>query len=192
MVNQNSVSFRRKSVKRIIISVLVVVLFGIGLAGMGTATAQSAPNCLAVTYDGDGTEDEPFEVGNLDQLQCIGENHGSVPTEGLALESSYVLVGDIDASETRAWDGGFDPIGEIDNEFEGGFDGDGNAVQNLLINREDEVRVAVFGRIGDATVESVDIVDSEVRGDQVTGALVGSGWNSSSLVEDVGVENVKS
>jgi len=75
-----------------------------------------------VTYNGDGTETNPYEVGNVDQLQCIEEQD---------LGANYTQVSAIDASGTAMWNGGdgFDPIGDPESlatpltPFTGTFEG---------------------------------------------------------------------
>jgi len=48
------------------VAVLIVVLFAVVTIGTtGMAAAQSAPDCSTVSYSGDGTETNPYEVGIL-------------------------------------------------------------------------------------------------------------------------------
>ena len=66
-----------------------------GFVGTAAAAAgNTAPDCSAVSYTGSGTSSDPYEVGNVDQLQCI-ENQG--------LGNDYELTSDIDASGTSQW-----------------------------------------------------------------------------------------
>jgi len=86
---------------------------------------------------GSGTEENPWHVATIDQLQKIGE---------LEYRRGYFIqVANIDASDTKNWnDGkGFKPI-----SFFGSFDGNGYLISNLYINRKDEDNVGLFGILG--------------------------------------------
>ena len=65
------------------VSVLIAVLLMV-VAGTGGAAAQmsEAPDCSTVEYDGEGTEADPYEVEDVDQLQCIGACHRKILTKG--------------------------------------------------------------------------------------------------------------
>ncbi len=56
--------------------------------------ARDGPDCSEVSYEGGGTSDDPYQIQNVDQLQCI-EDHD--------LEAHYELVDDIDAHGTQYW-----------------------------------------------------------------------------------------
>ena len=90
--------------------------------------------------DGSGTESDPYQISNVDQLQNMN----------LHLDAHYVLVNDIDASKTRTWNWngtayqGFKPIA-LDTDpstisfqgtkFTGRVYGNGKVIHNLYINR---------------------------------------------------------
>jgi len=133
---------------------------------------QSEPNCSTVTYPGAGTNANPYEVSNVDQLQCI-ENQG--------LDANYIVVSDIDASETISWNGGsgFDPIGgppvpTSGPSFDGTFVGKGHNITNLTINRDDKKNVGLFGGVGrSGEIMNVSVVDAKITGYEDVGSLVG-------------------
>ncbi|MFC7314168.1 PKD domain-containing protein [Salinirubellus salinus] len=135
----------------------------------GTAVAD-APDCSSVSYSGSGTVADPYQVGSLDQLQCINEQ----------LDKNYVLTGDIDASETGSWNGGkgFVPIGEDPRyggpAFTGSFDGQGHTISGLTIDRPLESRVGLFGYAEQATLEHVVLEGGRVEGGRFVGALAGT------------------
>ena len=185
-----------------VLFVFIVVVTVALWSGTGTAAAQSAPDCSTVTYDGAGTEANPYEVGNVDQLQCI---------EDQGLEANYVQVSDIDASETASWndDKGFEPIGEFDEdineteyflnatkrrdldtigdlrgnvtaEFDGQFDGGNHEITELTIDRGNEPAVGIFSVIGSAgTVTNVSVVDADIGGYNGVGGLA---WSNEGTV----------
>ena len=150
--------------------VLAGVLFGTAVI-TGTATAQAtAPDCSEVVYDvGDGSPTNPYEVGNVEQLQCIKDND---------LSASYELVSDIDASGTSEWNGGdgFEPIGDRRDpeSFTGTLDGNGMVIENLTIDRTDENRVGLFDRIWNGgSVENVVLDNVTIRGNVRVGGIAG-------------------
>jgi hypothetical protein len=129
-----------------------------------SAPLRTAPNCGLITYEGQGTEADPYQVGNVSQLQCLEE-------QGLA--AHYVLTNDIDASGTPTWndDNGFDPIG---GSFSGTFDGRNHSVSGLTINRYEENDVGLFATIANGgTVTNVTVAGVDVIGDRTVGGLVG-------------------
>jgi len=132
------------------------------LVGTGTVAAQSAPDCSTVTYNGDGTESNPYEVGDVNQLQCINDQ---------GLDASYEAISDIDASETASWNGGsgFDPIDNNIESFTGTFDGGDHTITDLTINRPSEDGVALFRAVGDGT-GSGKVKDIRLEGVDVTGS----------------------
>ena len=105
----------------------------------------------------DGSAANPWPIYNVWQLQAIdgmsvsddgeiSEGFALFGDESARLEANYRLAMDIDATPTRAWDSGkgFNPIGlfiidpdlnTIIENFMGVFDGGGNVVRGLRINR---------------------------------------------------------
>ncbi|MDZ7688034.1 MAG: hypothetical protein U5J64_04795 [Halobacteriales archaeon] len=150
--------------------VLVVAITGALLltAGVSTVAAQSAPDCSTVSYSGDGTTSNPYEVGNVDQLQCIDEQ---------GLDENYVQVSDIDASGTSSWNGGdgFEPIGgTLDTaatEFSGTYEGQEFDITGLTIDR-DEPNVGLFFIIGeDGEVKNTSLVNADITGLSFVGGI---------------------
>jgi len=147
----------------------------------------NVPDCSTVSYDGgDGSSGTPYQISNVDQLQCIDED----------LDANYELVDDIAAHGTEHWNGGdgFEPIGEQPrnsnsaNAFDDDstFDGRGNSIVGLTIDRYDEPFVGMFSitetfetSTSDveegAMIKDVVLEDIDVRGMTVVGGLVGGG-----------------
>jgi len=140
----------------IILSILTVAVSGLA----GTVVGEPA-------LDGDGTEGNPYEITDVDELQAMEED----------LSAHYVLVTDIDATGTSDWNGGdgFDPIGDVDARFVGALDGQGHTISNLTIDRVDEEYVGLFGATGsEAEIEDVQLEQVTIYGDEYMGGLVGS------------------
>ena len=119
------------------------------------------------SFDG-SSEDLAIPIYNVWQLQAIAglrvNAAGSVSSSGVAvfgsnrLDLSYRLMNDIDADLAREWDGGkgFTPIGDPTNPFLGDFDGRGNVVQNLFIDRA-TITIGLFGAVGEDGVAEAAI-----------------------------------
>lgn len=152
---------------RVLAVALVLAGVLVGIMGMGTAAAQttSAPDCSNIGYNGDGSSSNPFEVTNVSQLQCI---------ENQDLSANYVQVSGIDASGTPSWNGGsgLDPIGSLRNPFRGTFDGAGNDITGLSINRPRADGVGLFARVG-GTVTDVTLNNVDITGRRFAGGLTG-------------------
>lgn len=164
MSGWTAIGWRSKAVIGVLFALMLVWI------STGTVAGQPAPNCSEVSYDGDGTTESPYEVENVDQLQCI---------EDQALDANYVQVSDIDASGTENWnDGkGFAPVGENSPEglpFSGSFDGGGHDITGLSIDRSDEDGVGIFGAVNNSgTVESISVTDATITGNSSVGGVVG-------------------
>jgi len=106
------------------------------------------------------------------------------------LSDDYVLANDLDqntagynsvASPSANGGNGFEPIGDTDGDkFTGSFDGAGNEIRNLVIDRTDQQDVGLFGAADAATIQNLDVVDASVKGGQDTGILVGE------IIDDAG------
>ena len=114
---------------------------------------------------GDGSASNPFQVSNVYELQNVSNN----------VNAHYVIVNDINASITAAWNGqrGFDPI----TAFNGTLDGQNFTVSNLTIDRSEDY-VGLFGTIAQlGEVKNIGLVDVDVSGERYVGALAGSNDN---------------
>ena len=148
---------------------------GAGTVGLAGVAAADAPDCSGVSYSGAGTASDPYEVGTVEQLQCIKDG----------LDKHYELTSDIDASETATWNGGkgFVPLGgdtrdgadprEGGPAFTGTFDGQGHTISGLTIDRPFENEVGLFGYAETATIEHVVLDGGRIVGDRNVGALAG-------------------
>jgi len=127
----------------------------------------SGPPSLKIEWSTAGAQEEPYQIGNVNQLQGMNDN----------LAASYILVNDIDASATAEWNGGegFVPIGPAwDNPFTGSLDGQGYKITNLFVSRSMEDAQALFGNLGTGgVIKNVGLENVDITGDSEVGALVG-------------------
>mgnify|MGYP000557275952 CR=1 FL=1 len=175
---------------RRLLAVYLVALLGMALLATGSgfvgtaAAAANAPTCDGVTYSGAGTSDDPYEVGNVEQLQCINGDHGGEDSRSDALSSDYELVSDVDASGTSSWnDGkGLEPIGDSSENFEGSLDGNGHEITNVTIDRPNRPQVGLFGFLDQGgSVSDVSLRHLDVTGDDATGGLAGTTQNKTTV-----------
>ena len=157
----------------ILVLVGALLLVGLAVAG-GTAAAQnadSAPDCSNIGFDGSGTSDDPYQVTNVSQLQCVGNS-----SSGVFLDENYELTSEIAASNTSKWNGGagFRPIGNNPEDFSGSFDGAGNNITGLTIDRPSEDRTGLFDTVGTSgTVQNVGVIQADVTGKDGVGGIAG-------------------
>ena len=141
------------------------------------------------SFDG-SSEDLAIPIYNVWQLQAIAgvsvNAAGSVSSSGAVIFGSnrldlrYDLMNDIDADPAREWDGGkgFTPIGDPANPFLGRFDGGGNVVQNLFIDRA-TITIGLFGAVGEegvskrGYVSDLGVSNAEYRGSGDIGGVIG-------------------
>jgi hypothetical protein len=129
---------------------------------------------------GTGTPADPYMIEDIADLQAMNND----------LTAYYALANDIDASATSGWnDGqGFEPVGDADNLFSGGFDGRGYTITGLYIDRPDTDNVGLFGHVGHDTeatvIKNVCLVNTTVIGARGTGTLIGRvTGNANTLIE---------
>jgi len=118
---------------------------------------------------GDGTAGNPYQIATPEQLNTVRET--------VYLDRHFILVDDIDLSES-VWGSvyggaGWVPIGTEATPFTGDFDGNGNTISNLYINRSDTDGVGLFGCIFDTAIQNVELADVKVTGKSYVGGLAG-------------------
>jgi PKD repeat protein len=138
-----------------------------------TETTGSLVDVAPSDLEGSGTSSDPYIITNSSELQVIND----------ALDASYALGTDIDATGTDRWnDGsGFTPIGSDSSTegstdgFTGEFDGNKNSISNLSINRSSTDRVGLFGVIEPSgTVGNFSLDNVSIEGNNNVGGVVGS------------------
>jgi trimeric autotransporter adhesin len=172
--------------------------FGQGTVAAGN-TAEYVMNLVDTTFNGkinllkgqnfatkQGSDGQVLNYTVITELGAEGSTTGT-DLQGINggvnfanLAGRYVLGGDIDATATAQWDGGFGfmPIigrplrGAVFTPFSGTFDGLGHSVSNLTINRGSRDFNGLFGQ-STGHIRHVGLLGGNVDGLSTTGALVG-------------------
>ena len=130
---------------------------------------------------GNGTSGNPYQIATLEDLQALSESP-------LLWSSYFILIADIDATDTNTWNVGdhdddngtsdeamgFSPIGYESSEFRGEFDGQNHVITMLYINRPNQKYQALFGKVDTgAVISNLGLIDTNITGNDFSGALVG-------------------
>ncbi|MCK5863133.1 MAG: hypothetical protein KAH38_11650, partial [Candidatus Hydrogenedentes bacterium] len=132
-----------------------------------------------------GAAGAQIPITTIGQLQQIGTS-AEYPIDG-----NFVLIQDIDASGTAAWNGGagFEPLGTTQsaNYFTGTLDGAGYTIYDLVLNRGGENHVAIFKVIGGAgTIKDIRFTGAQITGGERTGIIAGSNYGG--RLENISVD----
>ena len=151
----------------------IVTLNGIGL--------DNSPFYCA----GTGTTTDPYQICNANQLAALAAyvNAGNGNT---TFGKYFILVNDIDLSGYTAGTG-WKPIGGAKSipisgsgsgsgsgfDFQGNFNGAGQVIRNLTVNRPTENFVGLFGSIYRASIQNLGVENCNINGNYYVGNLVG-------------------
>jgi len=145
--------------KKLILSFGIILV----LASAGVVSAS----LVIIFAGGDGSIGNPYQISTCVDLQDMKNN----------LSANYILVNDVDCSDTINWNGGagFEPVGTptIVSRFTGTFDGQNHTITGLFINRGNN-SVGLFGYItASASISNVGLEDVNIIGHRDVGGLVG-------------------
>ncbi len=151
--------------------ILCILMITVPLSTMLPAVISEPTLPVPTFVGGNGTPGDPFQIANVTHLQAMNSNH----------TAHYILINDIDASDTSGWNwnndhfDGFDPIGwNTGGQFLGSLDGQGFSVSNLYINRSSESYNGLIGLTGSgAVIQNVNVVEADITGYDACGMLVG-------------------
>jgi hypothetical protein len=142
---------------------------------------------------GQGIKSDSYQITNVYELQEMNKN----------LSAHYILMNDIDASETSEWyvgdhdddpetpdiAMGFEPVGTYEDEnpivgYTGTFDGKGYTINSLYINRPKGKYIGLFGCIADGGYAYETNIDyADITGNMSVGIFVGRTYVSSADAE---------
>ena len=123
----------------------------------------------------DGFTESEYKVATVNDLVALADlvNNKGLITSGV----TFILADNIDLGEycdesIADGEGGWTPIGNSTNSFEGTFDGNGNVIKNLKIDRDADSQ-GLFGRVTAGELKNVGIVSAEVKGINDVAVLAG-------------------
>lgn len=153
---------------------LSVILLSVGFLFVGSATAEDST--LEET-DGKGTEEDPYVISDIDELQAMNEDR----------YGHYVLGGDISAEEAAAWGRGtgFEPVGDQSNPFHGSLDGQNHTIEGLTIDRATTGDVGLFGALK-GSVHHLEFEKADIHGRNDAGVIAGESSGEISSVYAAG------
>ena len=128
----------------------------------------SNQNMTVYPPDGEGTEENPYQIATLASLLWISDNTSE-------WDKHYIQTANIGASETATWnDGeGWSPIGNDLNRFTGTYNGKGFSISELYINRPGTDYQGLFGDTQNAALDSITLEEASIHGKSFVGPLSG-------------------
>ncbi|MBM2814980.1 MAG: surface protein containing Ig-like domain-like [Ignavibacteria bacterium] len=149
---------------KIIVYTIIVVLF--------------ASNSYAINLKGSGTKVDPYQIYTIKDFQSLQYYYS---------DKYFILMNDIDASETRNWnvgdhDGnlktpdvpmGFDPI-----SFSGLINGDGHIIRNLYINNPFDGASGLFKVLIDSEIKKLGLENCEITSGDRAATFCAMNYNS--------------
>ena len=132
----------------------------------GEPQDENGENNLSENFiNGSGTQEDPYEISSLAMLNNIV----NYP------DSYFVLTKDITLTEvSSSGQSNFTPLFSDDNMFNGTFDGNGYAIQNLTIYNENTFYSGLFACIGNnGIVKNLKLTNLNVSGTNYVGGIAG-------------------
>ena len=179
---------------RSILSVLLAVLLLVtstpltpAFAGEGAVSLQSESG-ESEGLTGDGTREDPYQIGSAEQLAKFRDKVNSGETDASAVLTDDInLNPNMDISEDGTVTTGNEPdrwipIGNEDHRYTGTFDGDGHTIRGLYINDSTADDQGLFGYVGTGGTVKDLTVSGSVKGDDYVGGVVG--YNDEGRVEN--------
>jgi hypothetical protein len=160
-----------KKISSFILSIILILsnllIVNMLIAPIGINNAVAFPG-------GNGTPGNPFQVGNVTDLQNMSAD----------LSAHYILINDIDCTVTSGWNGGlgFSPIANDTNpgaagkqgaNFTGSFNGQNYKIFNLTINRSAEDYVGLFGYVVSGSKITNCTINGTISGNNFVGGFAG-------------------
>ncbi len=122
-----------------------------------------------------GSKTNPFLVTSYEDLKKVGTG-----IDGWNLDSHYLQTADIDATPSKTENPtpdaeyyGFEPIGNSETPFTGGYDGGGFEIDGLSINRPEQSYVGLFGMAQDIKIQNINMTNIEIVGVNYVGGIAG-------------------
>lgn len=138
-------------------------------------TGSVKGDSITWVFSGNGTQESPYLIATYSDLKCVGRC-------GYSLNAYYKVIASIDAAASKKENcdstgkncKGFLPIGSLQNDFDGNFDGNNHIIKNLMINRPDEDSIGLFKATrGELAVKNLGLDSVSVVGRNYVGAVAG-------------------
>ncbi|MCC5910450.1 MAG: S-layer homology domain-containing protein, partial [Clostridiaceae bacterium] len=128
-----------------------------------------------------GTEEDPWEINTVEQLNSVQNYLGEHFTD-----THFQLIDNIDLTSATTSGGiyyseglGWEPIGDAERRFAGKFNGNGFTISGININRPGKDNVGLFGYLSNtAEIKRLNIEDADINGGNLTGILAGHNLGS--------------
>ena len=142
----------------------------------GTGPENSRTSVFA---GGTGTREDPYKIATLEELKAFRDS----VNDGESYQGMYImLTADIDLGNEE-----WTPIGTEGKPFRGTFDGSGNTISNLYIekgfdNTVSNSYVGLFGLTNSpAVIKNLDMENVDIQGSLYVGAVVGNGYTGKEI-----------
>ena len=121
---------------------------------------------------GSGTENDPYIIISIDNLNWVSMNYNS-------WDKYFLQQENINASVTYDYPNGigFSPIGNESVSFTGSYNGSSYNIDSLFICNNSDY-IGLFGKIQSCSVSNVRLLDCSITGGDKTGGLVGASYYS--------------
>ena len=154
-------------------------------------TTLAQLNAIRYDLNGDGRADAPSDASAYetafgllrDDVACVSGCEGYELMNALDFRLGATLTDDYSiwaegSTATGAVAAGWEPIGTTSDPYRGVFEGNGNTISNLFIDRSSTNNVGLFGYVDGAALRNLGIEDGSVTGQDNTGALAGTAFST--------------
>lgn len=124
---------------------------------------------------GSGTEADPYLISTMEELTWITVQ---VAGGNQFINKYFKQTANIDASDTQTWNGGWLPIGDNTNSFNGNYDGDGYTIDGIYKNDElfSGGAAGLFGYFsgaGSAYLKNINLTNVYIKTNGYVGGIAG-------------------
>lgn len=129
------------------------------------------------TYTQTGTVSDPIVISDeLDLLRLSNDSSfwskSFIQTQNILFNDPSTIDWNTDGLINELDKNGFNPIGSYRRGFQGNYNGNGNIIFNLFINKELSY-AGLFGLLEGATIKNLGIENANIIGGKYTGILAG-------------------
>ncbi len=172
--------------KRRLLSAFLAVMMVLTMAPV--AFAADTANTEDVSWSGEGTEANPYQIKNVADLQALSDAVAAAKTQS---GKHFKLEEDIDMSSVSNWT----PIGNLvsypGTTFSGTFDGNGKTISNLTVS-DTTSNYATAGLFGstNGTIKNLTLKNVNVTSTHYAGGIVAysSDQNNNAIIDNCHVD----